>query len=185
MVLGIPNLISSRPPMQMAWTVFGDMDTAIEHWIQATGAGPFFVWRHVPLAENIHYGVPRPFDHTSAIGNWGDVQVELMLQHCDNPSHIRDICPDGRSALTSIGWVVDDMAQEVSRLEALGYPVVLTGSVNSEIRETWLDTRSLFGCYTEIFEESALLRKAELRCREASISWKGERPIRDMMELIE
>ena len=39
--------------------------------------------RHVALASSVHRGVERPFDHSSAYGQWGGVMVELVQQRRD------------------------------------------------------------------------------------------------------
>jgi hypothetical protein len=171
--------------MQLGWTVFEDIEVAIDRWVRLNGAGPFFLQRNVPMLNVVHRGVPRSFDHSCAIGQWGDMQIELMQQHCDNPSHLRDLSPDGRTRMASVSWVVPDLAAETVRMQALDFPIVMTGHIFEESFQTiWFDTTSVLGCYSEVFADHPTLRNTARLCREAAECWDGSRPIRDLAELL-
>ena len=177
--------ITPYPVVQLGWSVFEDIDTAIGRWVQATGIGPFFVSRHVALDDICHRGEPGRYDHSSAVAQWGDIQLELMQQHCASPSAIRDISPDERPRLASVSWFVPDVAAEVDRMATLGFPVIWSCTLfRGEISATWFDTRDLLGCFVEVFEDSPAMRTAFAQCRMAGASWTGERPIRDMTEML-
>jgi len=68
------------PVRQLAYKV-NDLEAAAQAHHRRFGSGPFFVLRHVALASSQHRGVERPFDHSSAYGQWGGVMVELVAQH--------------------------------------------------------------------------------------------------------
>ena len=63
-----------------------DLDAALEHWVEVVGAGPFFVIRHLPLEYFTYHGTPTQPDLSIALGNLGDLQIELIQQHNDAPS---------------------------------------------------------------------------------------------------
>ncbi len=177
--------ITPYPVVQLGWSVFEDIDTAIMRWVQAIGIGPFFVGRHVPLDDVVHRGRPGRYDHSSAVAQWGDVQLELMEQHCDSPSAIRDLSPDGRSRLASVSWCVPELAAEVARMERLGFPLAWSCTLfGGAMSATWFDTSDLLGCFVEIFEDSPAMRTAFAQCRKSAIGWSGDRPIRDMAEML-
>lgn len=178
--------ISHHPVVQLGWSVFGDMETAVTQWVETTGAGPFFTYAHVPLENVIYRGKPGKFDHTSTVGQWGDVQVELMLQHCDSPSHIREMCPDGKPRLCSISWLVPNMEEEIRRMEALGFPIVWSCAFfGKEQGAVWFDTTSVLGCFVEVFEDDPRFRHSFAQCLKSAEGWNGERPLRPMMELMD
>lgn len=177
--------ITPYPIVQLGWSVFEDIDTAMTRWTETTGIGPFFVGRHVPVDDVVHRGIPGTYDHSSAIAQWGDLQLELMEQHCDSPSAIGDISPDRQSRLASVSWFVPDLAAEIERMAALGYPVVWSCSLfEGSIRAVWFDTSALLGCYAEVFLEHPGMRRAFAQCRKAAEDWAGDRPIRDMAEML-
>lgn len=185
MIAPVIGTITPYPVVQLGWSVFEDIDTAMTRWTRATGIGPFFVGRHVPVDDVVHRGVPGRYDHSSAIAQWGDVQLELMEQHCDSPSAIGDMSPDRRSRLASVSWFVPDRADEIERMEALGYPVVWSCTLfGGTISATWFDTSALLGCYAEVFVESPEMRRAFAQCRKAAEGWNGDRPIREMAEML-
>ncbi len=172
------------PIVQMGWTVFEDVEIAARRWVELCGAGPFYILRNVPILNYRHRGVAGSFDHSCAIGQWGDVQIELMHQHCGNPSHLRDLSPDGMTRMSSVSWVVDDIEAERERLHNLDCAVVMQGGIlEEEFVTTWFDTSAILGCYAEVFVEHPTLRLSLAKCREAASGWDGNRPIRDMAEL--
>jgi Glyoxalase/Bleomycin resistance protein/Dioxygenase superfamily len=67
-------------PVQLAYGV-RDVVRAAETFTGQTGAGPFFVSAHIPLASARVFGKTADFDHSSAYGQWGDVMVELVEEH--------------------------------------------------------------------------------------------------------
>lgn len=181
-----PNSFGQYPIVQIGWTVFEDVEVAARRWTELTGAGPFFVLRNVPMLNVVHRGVPRGFDHSCAIGQWGDVQIELMHQHCDSPSHLRDLSPDDQPRMSSVSWVVDDIDEEIARLARLHCPIVMQGNIlDGSFSTTWFDTSAVLGSYAEVFVEHPTLRMSLARCREAAAGWDGSRPIRDQSELFD
>ena len=63
---------------QVAYVV-EDLDSALEHWIGILNAGPFFVFEHAELSDQLYRGAASSIDVTLAVGNSGDVQIELIL----------------------------------------------------------------------------------------------------------
>ena len=63
-------------PVQIAYSV-DDVEAGAVDFAERHGAGPFFV-RHHPPFDAVHHGAPAVFNHSSAYGQWGDVQVELV-----------------------------------------------------------------------------------------------------------
>ena len=76
--------------VQLAYHV-ADLDDAIERWHATTGIGPFFLRRHIPLANVCYRGEPSKLEIGAAMAQSGDMQIELIQQHCDTPSAFRDM----------------------------------------------------------------------------------------------
>ena len=83
-------LAGAVAPVQIAYHV-PDAEAAAHAYSQAFGWGPFFLLEHIPLASCLYRGAPAPFDHSSAYGQAGEVMVELISQHDDSPSVLRDL----------------------------------------------------------------------------------------------
>src|SRR5215831_1703046 len=75
---------------QVAYVV-DDLDAAIAHWVKVVGAGPFFRLDHARAADVRYRGVPIEGDVSLALGNSGDVQIELIAPHGDGPTIYREL----------------------------------------------------------------------------------------------
>jgi len=73
--------------MQIAF-VTDDMQASLDYWCGLMGVGPFFELRLV--IDGTYMGKPSRPEITALIGYWGDLQVELIAQHDDEPSIYRD-----------------------------------------------------------------------------------------------
>ena len=60
-------------------------------------------------------GTPGTFDHSSAYGQWGAIMVELVEDHGDGPSPVRDMFPPDGSGLHHLAFFVDDLDAAVAR----------------------------------------------------------------------
>jgi Glyoxalase/Bleomycin resistance protein/Dioxygenase superfamily len=174
--------ISPYPLVQLGWSV-PDYRSAAENWLKLAGVGPFFVQEHVPMHNVIYRGKQTTYDHSIAIGWWGGVEIELMQQHCTNPSHMRDVVPNGGYGFVSVSWFAPDLDAETRRLEALGFPLYWSGEFGSGMSARWFDARHVLGAAIEVFPEHEMMRQGFSRLERIAKAWNGDRPIREMGEL--
>ena len=185
----IPNRLSlpggrSRPIVQMCWAV-EDIPTAVARWVATAGAGPFFLASHIPFDDLTYRGRPGVhFDQSSAVGQWGDLQVELLQQHCDNPSGVQDMRLAGERGLNHVTWFAEDIEREGHRLTSLGFAEVMTARLPTmaDMRIAWYDTRPWLGCMLEVYEESDLMRRFYRKVARAASGWNGTDPLRSLGE---
>ena len=168
--------VVQHPIVQICYLV-DDIDSAVARWTRVMGAGPFFVMRHVPLREVAFRGEPTQYDHSAALGQWGDMQVELHQQHCDHPSPAKEMFATGETGLLQISWLTDDLAGETERLESLGFPAIWTCLAGEDLRTIWFDARSMLGTMIEIYKGDPAMSEAFKR---ASIGWDGSDPLREI-----
>ncbi len=175
------DAITPHPIVQMCWVV-DDMETTALHWVKTMGAGPFFLLPHIQLDDLTYRGKPAQLDQSSAVGQWGSVQVELFQQHCHNPSGAREMFAPGQTGLQHITWFVDDIEAETRRLHALGFDTVMTCRLPAVggLRLAWFDTRKVFGAMVEVYEEVDLMRRFYRRVASAAEGWNGENPVRSL-----
>ena len=173
--------ITPHPIVQMCWVV-DDMEAVALQWVKTMGAGPFFLLPHIQLDDLTYRGKPATLDQSSAVGQWGTVQVELFQQHCNNPSGAREMFAPGQTGLQHITWFVDDIDAETRRLNALGFDTVMTCRLPAvgELRLAWYDTRKVFGAMVEVYEEGDLMRRFYSRVARAAEGWNGENPVRSL-----
>jgi hypothetical protein len=165
-------------PVQLAYAV-SDVFTAALRWSEQVGAGPFF-WRHHALPASVtSHGVRAQFDHSSAYGQWGDLMVELVTVHYASPAGMAAVL-DRSDGLHHIARFVASFDDEQQRLEAIGWPEVMTAATSAGLRYAFHDARAQLGHLVEIYEPEPKLLDLYTRCRAAAIGWDGSDPIRPL-----
>ncbi len=173
--------VGQYPIFQQAHFV-NDLEAACHRWNELFGAGPFFLAPHIAFRDLTYRGAPATMDQSSAVGQWGAVQVELFQQHCDSPSPARELLADGVTGVQHMTWFADDLDAEGARLRALGFDELMTARlpVMNDMRIAWFDARPLLGCAVEVYEETAVMRKFYARIAKASVDWDGRDPLRSL-----
>ena len=114
--------------------VVEDLQAAIPQAIATLGTGPFFLIEHMTFDETTYRGGPREYDHSSGFAALpGGLLVELTQVHGAQPPELREAL-GGRPGIGHVGYVVDDQAAEVARLEAAGLRAFHTGRTGPGVR---------------------------------------------------
>jgi hypothetical protein len=164
------------PPRQLAYCV-DDADAAAAEWAARFGAGPFFVRRHIPVSDVVVRGRPGHFDHTSAYGQWGSMMVELVQQHDDAPSAVRDMYQPGQTGLHHVAHIVDDLAAAEAALEAAGIEQAQSAMAGTT-RFVFHDARPQLGYMLELYQTSPGLIGFYAMVAAAADGWDGSDPVR-------
>jgi catechol 2,3-dioxygenase-like lactoylglutathione lyase family enzyme len=165
------------PPVQIAYAV-PDVQSAARSWAERVGAGPFFVREHIPLLDVLIRGRPGTFDHSSAYGQWGAVMVELVEDHGDGPSPVRDLFPGGGSGLHHLAFFVEDVDQAVATLLTQGHELAMSARTASGLAFCFVDTSPALGHMVELYEPVPALRAFYAMVRAAADGWDGADPVR-------
>lgn len=170
---------------QVAWVV-DDLDAAVEHWRAATGAGPFFVGRHIgAMVTDIEYrGAPADIDMSAAVAQAGSVVIELIQQHGSAPSPYREVFAEGEGGLHHMQAFVDDVEVATRAYRDLGFDVVMTGRLAGVSPVAYVDTRSTIGCMTELMEHRGPATPMYDAIAAATAGWDGSDPVRDLSALM-
>lgn len=91
---------------QIAFVV-RDLDAAVRYWTDTLGVGPFFALRNVSPVQYRYHGRPSdpPRLHI-ALGNSGDLQVEIIQQLDERASAYRDFLQAGREGFQHVSaWL--------------------------------------------------------------------------------
>ncbi len=164
------------PVMQMAF-VPRDFDAAVRFWTETIGAGPFYHIEHLPLEDVRYRGKPADIDQSVALGFWGDMQIELIVQHNDEPSAYREWLDSGREDLHHVCVAVNDMAAARA---------VLAGAGGVPVHEARM-AGAVEAAYFEIPGPGPIIEVARLdpkfsrlfSCMRASArDWDGRDPLR-------
>lgn len=165
------------PPVQIAYAV-PDVESAARSWAARSGAGPFFVREHIALTDVVIRGRPGTFDHSSAYGQWGPVMVELVEDHGDGPSPVRDVFPRAGSGLHHLAFFVENVDAAVEDLQTQGHAVAMSARTAGGLVFCFVDTRPSLGHMVELYEPTPGLRAFYSMVRAASEDWDGVDPVR-------
>jgi hypothetical protein len=163
--------------VQVAYAV-ADVDQAAVSFAEGVGAGPFFVRRHIAMRSATHAGHEATFDHSSAYGQWGRIQVELIAIHDAQPAPLATAV-QRTSGIHHVAMFVASFDDERERLERLGWPLVLDAVTGSGARFGFHDAREQLGHLIEIYEPIDRLVAFYASVARAAEGWKGEDPIRE------
>ena len=166
-------------PVQIAYAV-PDVEQASRSWAERFGAGPFFVRRHIALVDVVVRGRRGTFDHSSAYGQWGPVMVELVADHGDGPSPVREMYPRDGSGLHHLAHFVDDLDTAVEDLTTQGHELAMRARTASGLAFCFVDTRPTLGHMVELYEPTPGLRAFYSMVRVAAEGWDGTDPVRTM-----
>jgi catechol 2,3-dioxygenase-like lactoylglutathione lyase family enzyme len=172
-ILNAPATSRQSPlgrPVQIAYAVV-DVVGAARRFSLITGAGPFVVVPHVALQWSRIHGVERPFDHSSAYGQWGDVMVELVEEHSP------PIIPV-RSSLHHLAFMVDDLAVARQWCIDAGWAEVLLATTRSGQQFAFHDARHELGHLIEMYEPAPRLLRFYGMIVESAKDWDGTDPVR-------
>lgn len=166
---------------QLAYKV-NDLEAAARAHHRAFGSGPFFVARHVALASSQHRGVERPFDHSSAYGQWGGVMVELVVQHNADDSALHEMFPhgSGREGLHHAALFVDDLEGAIARFEAEGARLAQLSVTAGGTAFAFVDTRASLGHMLELYEPTLQLTGFYDFVAAAADGWDGRNLLREL-----
>ena len=173
--------MNALPVRQLAYKV-NDLDAAAAAHHRQFGSGPFFVLRHVPLASSQHRGVERPFDHSSAYGQWGGVMVELVVQHNRDDSALHEMFPwgSGREGLHHAALFVDDLDAEIARFAAEGAPLAQFSVTQTGTAFAFVDARASLGHMLELYEPTPQLTGFYDFVAAAAQGWDGRDLLREL-----
>lgn len=165
------------PVMQLGFVV-PDLESAMRHWLDKVGIGPFFVLEHVRFAQVLHRGQPTDIDMSVALAQWGEVQVELIQQFNDAPSIYTEFPGRRQGGLQHVGVMTGSVADDLVRLKALGIEPVQQGHTGTGIRFAYVNTDDHPGGMIELIEAGPAIVGFFKLVREAAQGWDGRDPIR-------
>jgi hypothetical protein len=128
----------------------------------------------------IYRGEPSVFDWSVALGQLGSIQIELLQQHGDEASVVREQYARGQSGILHVARFVANVLEEIDRLQAVGFETVHLNEDQNGFPVAWVDTRKLMGTMVELFQEEPLRRARFRSIAQAASGWNGENPLREV-----
>ena len=163
---------------QLAYVV-KDLDAALDYWVNTLKTGPFFKMEHVNLENQKYYGEPTQADISVALGNSGDVQIELIVQHNDEKSVYKEFLDAGRQGVHHIALMPEDYAATYEQYLSSGHKPAFELSLGGA-PVVYFDALDTVGHYIELWDNNSVFKDMFLLVEEAAQGWDGSDPIRAM-----
>jgi hypothetical protein len=175
----VPFDQSGRQMHQLCWVV-PDLRASMAEWTRLKGAGPWFLFENVRFEEALYRGKPVDFPNImAAIGQMGDVQIELVSHSDARPSFFSEVVPHGRTGFHDIAYYCSDYDADLAIYSDAGVEVAFSAA-RQGIRTCWVDTVPTLGFMVQLAERSELMDGVFERIQEASRGWDGSDPIRKL-----
>ncbi len=163
-------------PVQIAYHV-ADPEGEAVRCARDHGWGPFFLMEHIPLELCRYRGRPGAFDHTSAYGQAGELMVELITQHGEGPSVLRDMYAPGEIGLHHVAYFIPNLGEALATTRARGLEIALEART-SGVEFAMVDARREVGHMLEFYEARTELQRFYAYVRRKSEGWNGADPLR-------
>jgi hypothetical protein len=172
-----PALPHFGPIVQNAFVV-RDLEAAVEHWSTKIGVGPFYLLDHVQYGAVYFRGLPLATDMSVAIAQWGEVQIELIVQHDAAASIYTEFLARHGEGLQHLGVMTTSLDAHLERLRPLGIEPVQWGATANGMRFAYIDTDRQAGGMIELIETGPAVEAFFAKVRGAAAHWDGSRPLR-------
>lgn len=169
----------TRDYMQLCWVV-PNLEESIRHWVSGATAGPFFVFEEVHFDEGRYRGRASDVQPCrAAIGQFGNLQIELVEPRGDGPGLWTDVVPNGRAGLHHCALYCSDYAAEQAAYLASGAQLAFEGLMMGA-RTCYIDTVPTLGFMTELITANPVAEQVFGAIRQAAEGWDGSDPIRTL-----
>jgi len=164
--------------VQVAYMV-DDVASAATEFSLRTGAGPFFVRRNPVTRARGPGDSVGSFDHSSAYGQWGNIQVELVQTHIAEPAEFAETTL-ARNRIHHVAIMVASFDDQQRRYTEMGWPALLTATTRSGNNFAFHDARPQLGHLVEIYEQRPTIMALYRKVADAATNWDGTDPVREM-----
>lgn len=161
--------------------VVRDIQAAMKHWTEVMGVGPFYLLPHVEMEHFEYKGEACTPDISIAMANSGDLQIELIEQHCDTQTMYKDFLDAGREGLQHVSSWEEDIDGIVARATAKGHKVGQGGVLqNGTVKFVYFETELHPGTVFEVSNLAGELAALPQFIADAARDWDGSDPIRTL-----
>ncbi|MGH6737450.1 MAG: VOC family protein [Bradyrhizobium sp.] len=169
---------------QIAYVV-PDIRKAARRHSALFGSGPYFIAEGYSGIPHVYRGKPWAMSIDSALGQWGDVQIELIQPTDQAPSIFRE----GQSADSAgpkchhVCFHPDSLDEAIANVEAKGYPVAFDFTLPGWTRTVLMDTLVDLGHFVEFYERTAEIAHLYGFIERAGAAFDGTNLIRPIGEI--
>ena len=163
--------------------VVKDLDSAMDHWHQKLGVGPFFVTRRLSFKSFNYLGNPSSPIITMAISHFGETQIELIQQHNDAPSGYQYFLQNGNEGLQHMGVFSDHFEHDLEHCLNRGWHIEheAISPMDGITKFDYLSADGPPGTVVEILEMTPEKHQRFEHIRQVCHQWNGiDQPVREL-----
>jgi len=136
----IPTLPAQFGPARQVAYIVNDLDEALDHW-RELGVSTFVIARNVSPLQNAFYRGEKsgPTLVSIAFGYLGDMQIELIQPHHDDPSIYKEALESGISGVHHYAVCVEDFPASYNFALDNGYDSVVDSGVDGLARMSYVE----------------------------------------------
>lgn len=153
-----------------------DLETACHQWNRLLGAGPFFLTWHHRTDWFTYRDTDVEADVSYAFGYLGDLMIQFIQQHDDQPSIYREMYAEGQEGFHHVAVLVNDYAGERQRIADLGFDIACELRAN-DAEAAYVDTRAVNGGFTELHSDPPRIVAMFAQWRRAHELWRAGDPV--------
>jgi hypothetical protein len=157
------------PVAQIAYVV-PNLQDAIRHWARTLGIGPWLVIPHIEYRVHEYEGRPTRADISIALAYSGELQIELIEQHNDEPSVYRRT----GNGMHHTAVLTSAPEEDERRLVAAGMHRLQRGISAAGVETVFLAGGEVFPGMFELIRATPPLQSAFQWLRGCAAAWDGQ-----------
>ena len=162
--------------------VVRDIDSAMAHWTQVLGVGPWFYTEQAPITDFVYRGEPSDVEVSIALANSGALQIELIQQRNDAPSLYKDFLDAGNEGLQHVAYWTETYVADRAHLIEHGYRVGHEGNTGKYGPFCYFLTESHPGTVVEISDIGGPKKVLFETIVLAATDWDGSKSIQSFAD---
>lgn len=170
-------------PMEQVGIVVEDFSDPINHWTSNLNVGPFVILEHLDLIDVYYGGNNTNIDFSVALAYSGDLQIELIKQHCDTPSIYNDYVENKKNVVHHFCTFSKEIETDIRNLENMGYKNIQGGKTQDGGSFAYLDKEDNYGAILEIAQLSEGGYAMFNLIKNAAKKWDGKNSILNISEI--
>lgn len=163
--------------------VVPDLQEGVRFWTEVMGVGPFFLLDHISMPGFTYRGEAANPVISVAFSHHGNLQIELIQPHDDEPSMFRDFLRSGQRGLHHVACWTNDYDRDKAAMLAGGFEVGHASELKTgendlvSARFCYVENKAIPGMIVEILERTPLGDLMQHGIEEAARNWDGAGPI--------
>jgi catechol 2,3-dioxygenase-like lactoylglutathione lyase family enzyme len=173
-------------PIRQNGHVVKDIRAAVKFWTEVMGVGPFFLLDHITMPGFTSRGKPANPEISVAFSHHGNLQIELIEQHNDEPSMFREFLQSGREGIHHVAVWTNDYDRDKATMLARGFEVGHASEGHApedelvSARFCYVENKAIPGMIVEILERTPPGDHMQAAIEAAVRDWDGRDPLRSV-----